>query len=117
MQLMLVLLMLFPMVLSAIDPEQKVLPTPVMRVVEPGTVKAGAEVTVTGDNLSKELITAVYLITDKDQIEVKVLSQSEKELKFKVAAEVKPARYRIAVLTTTAEPALLEEPVRLVVEE
>ena len=38
MQLTLVLLMLFPMMLSAIDPEQKVLPTPVMRVVEPATV-------------------------------------------------------------------------------
>jgi hypothetical protein len=117
MQLTLVLLMLFPMMLSAIDPEQKVLPTPVMRVVEPATVKAGAEVTVTGDNLNKELIAAVYLITDNAQIEVKVLSQSEKELTFKVAADVKPGRYRIGVLTTTAEPAVLEEPVRLVVEE
>jgi hypothetical protein len=117
MHLMLVLLMLFPVMLNAIDPEQKVLPTPVMRVVEPATVKAGAEVTVTGDNLSKELIAAVYLITDKDQIEVKVISQSEKELKFKVAADIKPGRYRIAVLTTTAEPTLLEEPVRLIVEE
>ena len=115
MQLMLVLLMLFPMMLSAIDPEQKTVPTPVMRVVEPATVKAGAEVTVTGDHLNQELIAAVYLTTDKDQIKVEVLSQSEKELKFKVGADVKPGRYGIAVLTTTVEPAILEEPVRLAV--
>jgi len=117
MHLMLVLLMLFPVMLNAIDPEPKVLPTPMMRVVEPAAVKAGAEVTVTGDHLNKELVAAVYLITDTDQIEVKVLSQSEKELRFNVAADTKPGRYRIAVLTTTAEPALLEEPVRLIVEE
>jgi hypothetical protein len=89
---------------------------PMMRTVEPYNAKVGIEVVVSGDNLGKEFVAEVYLGAGGKNTKVEVTSQSEKELKFKVPT-VKPGPYRILVLTKGAEPTMIEEPVRLLVEE
>ncbi len=88
---------------------------PMMRTVEPYTAKAGMEVVASGDNLGKETVAEVYVGADGKNTKVEVTSQAEKELKFKVP-NVKPGPYRVLVLTKGAEPMMIEEPVRLVVE-
>jgi hypothetical protein len=97
------------------EPEQQVNPTPILRVVEPYSVKPGAEVVTTGENLSAQIVAAVYLTTSNTNIPVTVSSQDDKTIRFKVPADVKPGKYSISVLLRR-EPTLLEEPVRLIVE-
>jgi hypothetical protein len=89
---------------------------PMVRTVEPYSVKAGAEVLATGDNLGKEIVAEVYLGAGGQNVKVEVTSQADKELKFKVPS-LKAGPYKVFVLTKGAEPAIIEEPVRLVVEE
>ena len=89
---------------------------PMMRTVEPYNAKVGVEVVVTGDNLGKEIVAEVYVGVSGKNTKVEVTSQAEKEIKFKVP-NVKPGPYRILVLTKGADPTIIEEPVRLVVEE
>ena len=102
---------------APVDPKSEPLPTPLMRTVDPYTAKAGAEITVTGDNLDKKVVAEVYLSASGKNEKVEVTSQAEKELKFKVPASTKPGPYRIVVLVRSAEPVLIEEPVRIVIEE
>jgi hypothetical protein len=111
-----VLLLLPAFAIAAVDPKSEPMPTPLMRTVEPYTAKVGMEVVVSGDNLGKHLIAEVFLTADNKNIKVDVLSQSDKELKFKVP-DVKPGAYKILVLLRSADPTIIEEPVRLVVEE
>ncbi len=89
---------------------------PMMRTVEPYSAKVGAEVVVSGDNLGKEIVAEVYLGAGGQNTKVEVISQAEKELKFKVPT-MKPGPYRVVVLTKGADPAMIEEPVRVVIEE
>jgi hypothetical protein len=79
--------------------------------------KIGMEITVTGQNLGKESVGDVYLTAGKQSHKVEVTSQASNELKFKVPASAQPGPYRITVLMKGAVPLLIEEPVRLVVEE
>jgi hypothetical protein len=103
--------------LAAVDPKTDPMPTPLMRVVEPSTVRPGAEVVVTGDNLGKAIVSEVYLTASEVNTKVEVLAQTNTSIKFKVPAGQKPGAYRITVLMNSAEPTLIEEPVRLVIEE
>ena len=91
-------------------------PTPLMRVVAPYSVRVGMEVVVTGENLDKSHIAEVYLSADGELFKVEVVSQESTAIKF-IVPKVKGGPYRITVLTTSVEPLLIEEPVRLVVEE
>ena len=58
----------------------------------------------------------VYLGVDGKNTKVDVISQTDKELKFRVP-KIKAGPYRVLVLTKCTEPAMIEEPVRLVIEE
>jgi hypothetical protein len=89
---------------------------PMMRTVDPYTAKVGIEVVVSGENLGKEIVAEVYVASEGKNTKVEVTSQAEKELKFKVP-NVKAGPYRIVVLTKGKDPSLIEEPVRLVVEQ
>jgi len=110
--LLLVSLVLVP-ALFARDPQA----TPLMRVVEPATAKAGDEITVTGENLGKDAVVELYL-TDRTnpKIKVAIVEQTETTLKFKVPASLKAGKYWLMVLANMAEPLLIEEPARLIVE-
>jgi hypothetical protein len=101
---------------TAVSAKTDPIPTPLMRVVEPYTAKVGTEVVVTGENLDKTYIAEVYLSQNGERFLVEVTSHESTQIKF-IVPKVKPGAYRITVLTTSAEPMLIEEPVRLVVEE
>src|SRR3954453_7722140 len=101
---------------SAVDPKNEPVPTPLMRTVEPYTAKVGMVVVVTGDNLQEKIVGDVYLTADGKNFQVEVISQTEKQIKFKVPA-VKAGPYRVLVLMKSFEPVFIEEPVKLLVEE
>jgi hypothetical protein len=102
---------------AAVDPKSEPAPTPLMRTVSPYSAKAGAEVTIAGDNLDKKVVAEVYLSLNGKNTKVEVTGQAEKELKIRVPANFKPGSYRIVVLLRSVDPVLIEEPVRLLIEE
>jgi hypothetical protein len=116
MRVVLFLSMLLVVAFAVTAPDLKGQSMPMMRTVEPYSAKVGAEVVVSGENLGKEMIAEVYLGSGGKNTKVEVTSQADKELKFKVP-DTKPGPYRVVVLTKGAEPAMIEEPVRLVVEQ
>ena len=60
---------------------------PRMTTVEPQNGKAGDVIAVSGENLQKDTVAKVYLTDDKNDIEVTITEQSEKEIKFKIPAK------------------------------
>jgi IPT/TIG domain len=92
-------------------------PTPLIKVVQPDSAKPGDEVTVSGTNLAKETVAAVYLTLGEKTIKVKVTSQTDTDVKFMVPADLKSGRFGIMVLTTGGDDAReIDEPVFLSVE-
>jgi hypothetical protein len=91
-------------------------PTPVMRIVQPDTGKAGDVVVVKGEFLEKTRVAEVYLTTGPENIRVQILSQSGEAIKFKIPANAKTGRMRLMVLTTGLEPQFLEQPVFFTVQ-
>jgi hypothetical protein len=110
---LLLLSLVLPVALTPRDP----LPTPIMRSVEPRTARAGDEVTVTGDNLGKDLVVEVYLTDRTNKTKVTVIEQNSTTVKFKVPANIKPAKYWLMVLANFPEPLLIEQPAPIVIEE
>ena len=102
---------------TAIDKASEPKPTPLMRTVEPLPIKAGEVVTIKGDHLSKDLISAVYVSEGGKDRQVTLLTQTEEAVSFKVPAELKAGSYKVIVLLNSVEPLLVEEPVRLIVSE
>ena len=101
---------------GAVDPKNEPMPTPLMRTVDPYTAKAGTEVTVSGDHLDKNIVEEVYVSVEGKNVKAEIVDQSAKQIKFRVPA-VKPGSYRLVVLVRTVEPLLIEEPVRVAIEE
>ena len=99
---------------GATDPA--VQPTPVLRAVNPETVKAGETATVSGDHLDKSRVADLFLTNAQGDIKVEILAQSDSEIKFKLPAKVAAGRYNLLVLLVDIEPKLIEEPARLTVE-
>jgi hypothetical protein len=92
-------------------------PTPLIKVVEPDSAKPGDEVTVSGTNLAKANVAAVYLTQGEKTIKVKVTSQTDTEVKFTVPIDLKTGRFGIMVLTTGGDDAReIDEPVFLSIE-
>ena len=92
-------------------------PTPLMKMVQPDSAKPGDEVTVSGTNLAKDTVAAVYLTQGERTIKVKVTSQTETDVKFLIPADLKTGRFGIMVLTTGGDDARqIDEPVYLSVE-
>lgn len=84
--------------------------------VEPGTAKAGVEVTASGENLEKPAVEKLFLTDGKNDTELKITSQGPGEIKFTVPADVKPGSYRLMVLTGGDNPHYIEEPVKITIE-
>ncbi len=103
---------------TAVDKSTEPKPTPLMRTVEPPEVLVGEVVTISGDHLSKDFVSAVYLTDGKKDRQLTLTAQNDKAVSFKVPADCKPALYKVVVLLNIAEPTLIEEPVRVnVVQE
>jgi len=90
--------------------------TPIMKSVDPDSAKAGTDATAAGSNLDAAQIASVYLSQGDLMVKVKVVSQTDTELKFTVPDTVKPGRYGITVLTTGKEPRYIDEPLFITVE-
>jgi len=91
---------------------------PRMTSVEPANGKVGDEVVVSGENLQKDVVAKVYLTDGKNDIEVSVSAQTEKELKFKIPAKA-TGRLSLMILTTgkAADQKLIEQPVKVQIDQ
>jgi hypothetical protein len=96
--------------------ERQPLPTPVMRTVNPETVKVGAVATVSGEYLDKSRVAEVYLTDGKVDVKVEIVEQASGALKFRVPEKTVAGRYNLMVLLADEVPKLIEEPARLTVE-
>jgi len=90
---------------------------PRMTTVDPGTGKAGDVITVAGENLEKAQVAKVYLTDQKKDMVVEVTEQTATSLKFKIPATAAPGRFALMLLTSGKEPKLIEQPVKLTVEQ
>ena len=91
-------------------------PSPVMKAISPGSAKANEIVTITGDNLGKELVNELYLSDRTAKTKVNIVSETNSELKFKVPSGLKSGKYWIVVLVNQEEPTEMEQAVQLVVK-
>ena len=91
--------------------------TPRMTTVDPGNGKAGDEITVAGENLEKTNVTKVYLTDGKNDVLVDVTGQTATSIKFKIPAKATAGRFALMLLTAGKEPKLIEQPVKLTVDE
>src|SRR5207249_1495573 len=88
-------------------------PATVMEKATPAEVRAGQIVTVEGESLDAAHLKTVFLTDRKDQVEVEIVAQTAKVLRFKVPA-VAPGKWRIAI-ELVRDNLLLEEPVFVMV--
>jgi hypothetical protein len=92
-------------------------PMPRMTGVEPGTGKAGDILTVAGENLDKAQVEQLFLTDGKNDIKVDMTDQAASAIKFKVPANAKPGRFALMLLTRGKEPKLIEQPVKVTIEQ
>lgn len=90
---------------------------PRMNTVDPGAGKAGDEIVVAGENLEKTQVAKVYLTDGKNDVLVDVTEQTATSLKFKIPTKAAAGRFALMLLTTGKEPKLIEQPVKLTVEQ
>ena len=101
---------------ASTDPNT-VLPTPVMRAVNPESVKAGEVATVSGEYLDKSRVKELYLTNNSGDIKVQMVEQTSVSIKFKLPEKVVPGRYNLLVLLAGDPERLIEEPARVTVVE
>src|SRR5215471_11395957 len=92
-------------------------PMPRMTTVDPLNGKAGDEITVSGENLEKTNVAKVFLTDGKNDVQVNVTDQSATSLKFKIPAKASAGRFALMLLTAGKDPKLIEQPVKLTVEQ
>lgn len=88
---------------------------PRMTSVDPQNGKAGDVIVVSGENLHKDVVAKLYLTDDKNDIEVPIMEQTEKEIKFKIPAKA-TGRLSLMVLTTGKDGKLIQQPVKLQID-
>ena len=90
---------------------------PRMASCEPMNGKAGDVIVVTGENLAKDSVAKVYLTDGTNDLQVDIAEQTATTIKFKIPAKAKPGRVALMVLTSGKEPKLIEQPVKVTVDE
>jgi hypothetical protein len=96
--------------------------SPQMNTISSRVAKPGDVIDISGLGLSTKQIDELYLTDHKFDMKVKVVEQSDKQIKFRVPPFAKPGRMQILVLTRPDEARhedakLLEQPLYLVIEE
>ena len=92
---------------------------PRMTSVEPGNGKTGDIVVVSGENLQKDAVSKVYLTDGKNDFEVAITDQSDKEIKFKIPAKA-TGRLALMILTSAKDAKdqkLIEQPVKVQIDQ
>jgi hypothetical protein len=87
--------------------------TPQVTGVDPASGKVNDTVTVSGQNLGKEAVSAVYLSDDKNDYKAVVVEQNAEKIVMKIP-QVKPANYNVSIQVGDK---LFIKPVRFKVEE
>ena len=83
-----------------------------MSGVDPTTGKVNDSVTVSGANLAKDSVSAVFLSDDKSDYKAVIIQQSADKIVMKVP-QVKPGSYNISIQVGNG---ILIEPVRMTVQ-
>jgi hypothetical protein len=81
--------------------------------VEPGTGKVNESITVSGANLTKDSVVAVFLSDDKSDYKAAIVNQAADKIVMKVP-QVKPGPYNVSIQVGSG---ILIEPVRFTVQE
>src|SRR6266850_7134675 len=89
---------------------------PRMTTVEPGNGKAGDELTIAGENLSKPAVAKLYLTDGKNDLEVQMTEQAATSIKFKIPTTAKAGRFSLMILTGGKDPKYIEQPVKVTIE-
>ncbi len=89
---------------------------PLLTEVAPDTGTYGDVLTVTGQNLDRATVAALYLTDGKNDIKVVIVEQSATSIKFKIPAGMKPGRFALMILTPGKDAKFIEEPVKITVE-
>ncbi|HWQ57149.1 MAG TPA: IPT/TIG domain-containing protein [Bryobacteraceae bacterium] len=92
-------------------------PMPRMITVEPANGKIGDIITVGGEHLEKTQVAKVYLTDGQADVQVEVTDQAAAALKFKIPAKTKSGRFALMLLTTGKDPKLIEQPVKVTIDE
>jgi hypothetical protein len=90
---------------------------PRMVSVEPQNGKAGDVIAVTGENLQKDVVAKVYLTDGKNDTVVDILDQNATGIKFKIPVKISAGRLALMVLTAGKDAKLIEQPVKLQIDE
>ncbi len=90
---------------------------PRMTSVEPANGKVGDVLTVAGENLEKKNVADLFLTDGKLDLKVAVTEQTPTAIKFKIPPKTAAGRYALMILTAGKEPKLIEQPVKVTVEQ
>lgn len=90
---------------------------PRMTSVDPLNGKQGDVIAVTGENLQKDAVAKVYLTDGKTDIPVEITEQSATTIKFKIPAKAASGRLILMVLTAGKDAKLIEQPVKVTIDE
>lgn len=92
-------------------------PMPRMTSVDPLNGKKGDVIVVTGENLDKDSVAKVYLTDGKTDLQVEISEQNATTIKFKIPAKAAPGRLILMVLTAGKDAKLIEQPVKVTIDE
>jgi hypothetical protein len=90
---------------------------PRMVSIDPLNGKKGDVIAVTGENLQKDAVAKVYLTDGKNDIQVEVVEQAATAIKFKIPEKAAPGRLALMVLTAGKDAKLIEQPVKVTIDE
>ena len=88
---------------------------PRMISVDPPNGKKGEVITVTGENLQKDLVSKVYLTDGKNDVIVEMTEQTDTSIKFKIPVKA-AGRLALMILTTGKDAKYIEQPVKLTID-
>ena len=93
-------------------------PMPKMVTVDPLNGKAGDVIVATGENLQKDAVAKLYLTDGKNDIPCEMLEQTDTTIKFKIPPKApQGARLTVMVLTAGKDAKLIEQPVKVEIDE
>jgi hypothetical protein len=89
---------------------------PSITKVAPDTAKAGAILSIAGENLDKDKVAEIYLTDGKNDIKLEIIEQTATALKVRVPDPVKTGRFSLMILTATTPAQYFQMPVKVTIE-
>jgi nitrous oxidase accessory protein NosD len=106
-----------PLVLVATLALQAQQVAPRLTGIEPDNAKPGDALTANGEYLDKANVADLYLTTGNKDYKVAMTEQTASAIKFKVPLNIPVGRYALMVLTAGKNPQLMEQPVKVTIEQ